>query len=278
MSLPTILEKIIARKFAEVAERSAQVGLSEYQDSGLAEARDEEPAELQPADAAARDAHLVDVVRGSLVSGPTTAISIAVFAALSHQADPGSPQYIQLVLTLTFLVGLFKLILGLAESLNDEQMLWKPPGYNNSIAFNLWHIARWSDNLIAEILTEFADLDLGDAAEIWVQESLAVKWGLPPVLYPGGTGLSDEAAAGLIFPGKEEMLAYLRKTFSRTEEFIEKFEARYPGSEPVADEAIHKKLTDIRWYLYYYLMHHCRHLGMMEALKGLLTGKGSAAA
>ncbi len=50
-----------------------------------------------------------------LVSGPTTAISIAVFAALSHSADVGSPQYIQLVLTLTFLVGLFQLILGLAR-------------------------------------------------------------------------------------------------------------------------------------------------------------------
>ena len=50
-----------------------------------------------------------------LVSGPTTAISIAVFAALSHQADPGSPQYISLVLTLTFMVGVFQLILGLAR-------------------------------------------------------------------------------------------------------------------------------------------------------------------
>jgi SulP family sulfate permease len=27
-----------------------------------------------------------------LVSGPTTAISIAVYAALSHVAEPGSPQ------------------------------------------------------------------------------------------------------------------------------------------------------------------------------------------
>ena len=50
-----------------------------------------------------------------LVSGPTTAISIAVFAALSHTAEPGSAQYIQLVLTLTFLVGVFQLILGLAR-------------------------------------------------------------------------------------------------------------------------------------------------------------------
>ena len=62
-----------------------------------------------------------------------------------------------------------KLILGLAESLSDDQILWKPAGYNNSIAFNLWHIARWSDNLIAEILKEFPqlDIDLGEASEIW---------------------------------------------------------------------------------------------------------------
>ena len=50
-----------------------------------------------------------------LVSGPTTAISIAVFAALSHQAEPGSAQYISLVLTMTFLVGVFQLVLGLAR-------------------------------------------------------------------------------------------------------------------------------------------------------------------
>ncbi len=50
-----------------------------------------------------------------LVSGPTTAISIAVFAAISPFADPGSPEFISMVLTLTFLTGLFQLILGLAR-------------------------------------------------------------------------------------------------------------------------------------------------------------------
>ena len=50
-----------------------------------------------------------------LVSGPTTAISIAVFASVSPHASPGSPEFISLVLTLTFLVGLFELVLGLAK-------------------------------------------------------------------------------------------------------------------------------------------------------------------
>src|SRR3569623_2676715 len=42
-----------------------------------------------------------------LVSGPTTAISIAVFASVSPFAHPGTPEFISLVLTLPFLTGVF---------------------------------------------------------------------------------------------------------------------------------------------------------------------------
>ncbi len=50
-----------------------------------------------------------------LVSGPTTAISIAVFSSVSTHAVPGSPEFIHMVLTLTLMVGIFELILGLAR-------------------------------------------------------------------------------------------------------------------------------------------------------------------
>lgn len=50
-----------------------------------------------------------------LVSGPTTAISIVVFGAISPMAEPGSAQYISLVLTLTFMVGVLQLIMGIAR-------------------------------------------------------------------------------------------------------------------------------------------------------------------
>ncbi len=50
-----------------------------------------------------------------LVSGPTTAISIVVFASVSPYAEPGSAQYIEMVLTLTFLTGVFQLVMGLAK-------------------------------------------------------------------------------------------------------------------------------------------------------------------
>ena len=48
-----------------------------------------------------------------MVSGPTTAISLAVFATISPLAAPGTPAYVGLVLTLTLLVGGFQLLLGL---------------------------------------------------------------------------------------------------------------------------------------------------------------------
>ncbi len=50
-----------------------------------------------------------------LISGPTNAISIVVFASMSVLAEPGSATYIKLVLTLTFLTGVLQLAMGLAR-------------------------------------------------------------------------------------------------------------------------------------------------------------------
>ncbi|TKB10404.1 SulP family inorganic anion transporter [Desulforhopalus sp. IMCC35007] len=50
-----------------------------------------------------------------LVSGPTTAASIVLFSSLSLHATPGSPEYIQLALTLTLMVGLIQLSMGLVR-------------------------------------------------------------------------------------------------------------------------------------------------------------------
>ena len=50
-----------------------------------------------------------------LISGPTTAISIVVFSAVSQFAEPGTASYIKLALTLTFLAGFFQLAFGVAR-------------------------------------------------------------------------------------------------------------------------------------------------------------------
>jgi SulP family sulfate permease len=50
-----------------------------------------------------------------LVSGPTNAISLVVFATMTQLAEPGSPEYVSLVITLSLVVGLIQLATGLAR-------------------------------------------------------------------------------------------------------------------------------------------------------------------
>ncbi len=50
-----------------------------------------------------------------LISGPTTAISIVVFSAISGYAEPGTPEFVSMALTLTLLAGIYQLGFGLAR-------------------------------------------------------------------------------------------------------------------------------------------------------------------
>ena len=171
-----------------------------------------------------------------------------------------------------------KVVLNLADDLNDEQLHWKPEGYSTSIGFHLWHLARESDYLKAAILYHNPQFvpEFGDGKEIWENEDLAQKWGFPEELHQTvGTGLSDEVAATLPIPKKDDLLAYLRNSYEMIECFIEQLDTKYSTFENV-DEELKKKIEMIRLNLLVFLSHDCRHLGMMECLKGLQTGFGSA--
>ena len=50
-----------------------------------------------------------------LVSGPTTAASIIMFASLSGMAAPGSEEYVALAITLAFMVGVMQLVMGVVR-------------------------------------------------------------------------------------------------------------------------------------------------------------------
>ncbi len=50
-----------------------------------------------------------------LVSGPTTAASVIMFASLSGMASPGSEEYVTMAITLAFMVGALQLVMGVVR-------------------------------------------------------------------------------------------------------------------------------------------------------------------
>jgi hypothetical protein len=171
-----------------------------------------------------------------------------------------------------------RIILDFGEELDEEQLRWRPRGYSNSIGFHLWHLARESDFLRAVILERAPQLvpEFGEPTEIWEKENLARRWGFPTDLGATvGTGLSDEAASTLPIPPKDELMDYLKRSYGDLEEFIRLLDERFPTFDGL-EEDLKKKLQNIRLNLLVFISHDCRHLGMMEVLKGLQTGFGSA--
>lgn len=172
-----------------------------------------------------------------------------------------------------------KTVLRLAEDLDDAQLCWRPENYSTSIGFHLWHLAREADYLKAALLHHFPNVgaDFGEPQQIWQAEKLAEKWGFPVELGETGvgTGIPDELAARLPLPPKAELLDYLQRSYEAIEQFVIKLDERYPQFENVEPE-LQTQINRIRRNLLVFLLHDGRHLGMMECLKGLLTGFGSA--
>jgi hypothetical protein len=171
-----------------------------------------------------------------------------------------------------------RVVLELAESLDEDQLRWRPAGFATSIGFHLWHLARESDYLRSAIVERVEQLgpDFGSPTEIWTHEGLAERWAFPPeAATTVGTGLSDEVAATLPIPAKPEVLDYLRRSYADLERFVALVDQRFTTTDGL-DPAFATRVGRIRLNVLSFLTHDCRHLGMMVVLMGLLTGFGWA--
>ena len=116
-------------------------------------------------------------------------------------------------------------LLAFVEEMTDAQLRWLPQPCGNSIAFNLWHLARWADGMqvIFPGMTPELKQRLGERVQIWDSEELAAKWNFKSSqlgFAETGMGMSDVEARRLNFALKAEMLDYVRKVFVAVEEAV----------------------------------------------------------
>jgi hypothetical protein len=173
--------------------------------------------------------------------------------------------------------------LKLGESLSTEQLHWRAPQSGHSLAFELWHSARWADHFQAALpgMTPGLQQRLGAGYEIWTNENLAHAWGFDVAglgFAQTGMSMADEDAYRLTFPPKEQLLAYVRRAISAAtesvlaidDEQLQAVEQPQPLTEGIWGEGT------VGAALVVHLTHSSRHLGMMECLRGLQNGSGTA--
>jgi hypothetical protein len=168
-------------------------------------------------------------------------------------------------------------LVAAAESCTDDDLTWQPGPTAPPIGFHLWHSGRWADRWAQAIATSLPRLAVaaGAAGQRWEREDLAAGWGFPASLGKGDTGmeLPDDEAASLPFPGSDAVAGYLRDAFGDLEavvaqiedaELTEESDDLLGGRAPLGDSLIRHH------------SHVSRHLGMIEALRGLRGGHGTA--
>ncbi|HEX9098041.1 MAG TPA: DinB family protein [Candidatus Dormibacteraeota bacterium] len=156
-------------------------------------------------------------------------------------------------------------LLTAAEGLSPEQFAWSAGPSLHSVAWQLWHAARWDDVFASYLHRAFAR---DPRTQVWERESLAARWSLTPETLgrrDTGTEMSDEMAEQVRFPDQKEVVGYARLAFAYTEEGItlipnDRFMA-VEKDDPDGDSLLDNVLI--------YAEHLSRHLGMIESIRGL---------
>jgi hypothetical protein len=151
----------------------------------------------------------------------------------------------------------------------------------HSLAYQVWHVARWTDLFAWSLAQHDGQLRVvgypgrAEPVEIWVADDLAHRWGLPTGAMgrrDSGTSMDDVEADGLAWPARAELVDYATRAFELGQRIV----AAIPEAallEPAPGDPDGDSYAE---NILIYSEHDSRHLGMMEAIAGLLGGSGSA--
>ena len=179
-------------------------------------------------------------------------------------------------------------ILRAAEAISAEQFSRVFSPQAPPIGWHLWHIARFVDPLQCKLNHP---LDQTETNEIWYQQGLSAEWGLEPAdlgVFESGMGQAHEVAQTCIrIAGQANLVAYGQTSFQASRQVIDRlteadFERRFFGLFDYRYDRSTGKVwqgnpveSEVAADLVFHANHASRHMGMMEALTGLLGQAGT---
>ena len=149
------------------------------------------------------------------------------------------------------------------------------------IGWHLWHIARWADVAQASLSEATPTLAgrLGARSQIWHGRRIAASWGLDPSTLghrEAGSQMEDESTLSMRFPGREALLDYARDAFAAADEAVRALDSAALEEDCEHFYGTQVGTTTVAYCVQFHAIHAYRHLGSIEALRGMLGMAGTA--
>ena len=172
-------------------------------------------------------------------------------------------------------------VMKVIQELSDDQLRWRPNSFCHSMAFIVWHIARWTDHLQATIpgMTEELARRLPTGQQVWEKEQLAKHWRFKAAQLgygETGTDTNIEDTAEPNWPKKDILLNYARQVFQALEHAISAIdEEQFQEIErqQYHDDFMEKSRAQTQTVgnaIMEHLVHNVHHMGELYYLRGLL--------
>ncbi len=195
---------------------------------------------------------------------------------------------------ITRIIMAHALLLKATEPLDETDFSRRFGATAPPIGWHLWHVARWADRVQASLprASDAEDHQPNPNNGLWEQEGLAAEWDLDPGTLgtlEEGSGMDHEDAAALpVKVGKANVVDYAKRAFAQLDDALQTLDAEQFGDArtsvmeyEIRNGQINKargKETTLAADLAFPLSHINRHLGMIEALPGLLDEDGTITA
>ncbi len=173
------------------------------------------------------------------------------------------------------------LLLKITAELSERRLFQSGGRTVPCIGWHLWHMARWADVTQASLAQATPTLAerLGARSQIWHTREIATAWGLDPAALghrEAGSQMEDESTLSMRFPGREALLGYARDAFGAADEAIRALDASALGEACEHFYGTQVGVTTVAYCVQFHAIHAYRHLGSIEALRGVLGMAGTA--
>ena len=162
-------------------------------------------------------------------------------------------------------------ILQAVDALTEEEASTWSSATAPSCKWHLWHMGRWAD-YVQGLLSPVVDTK---TPELWEFAGVADEWGFNGVdlgMWGVGSGLGNESGQSLPLPSVAKVRSYTKEVFDLLEKRVAKLDDE-SFNAPFTDW--HENDTNVGDAMVGYIAHANRHLGMLEAIIGVLGKDGS---